>query len=40
MYPFMHMESTEGFSLIDDEQLHITQYVEHSGFTALFKAWY
>ena len=39
VYPFMQMKSTKkGFMLIDNELFQITQYAEHSGFTALFKA--
>ena len=33
------IESTKkGFILTDDELFQVTQYVEHSGFTALSKA--
>ena len=39
MYLFMQMKSTKkGFMLTHDGLFHITQYVEHSGFTALLKA--
>ena len=39
VYPFVQMKSTKKcFMLTDDELFQITQYVEHSGFTALFKA--
>ena len=38
-YPFMQMKSTKiGFMLADDDLFQITQYVEYSGVTALFKA--
>ena len=39
VYPFVQMKSTKkGFMLTDNELFQITQYAEHSGFTALFKA--
>lgn len=34
------MAQKNGFRLTNDIFLQTTQYIEHSGFTALFKTWY